>query len=144
MKKLLIFLIIALPLLFSSCAKHLVSNFQDSSENTGKIVVIPNKPVYHMSLTMQNKLNDDNKLIILNSNIKTLAINNVPEGMYLVEYSYNNNNLLRKKSNSFSVTVNKDKTTTKLIQLPPPSPYSYVVWATIVLALLFLPPGPHN
>ena len=128
----------ALTLLLTSCAKNIVTNFQENTENAGKLVVIPNKPVFHASITLQDELNRDvSMLIVRNKNIKTLEVKNIPEGLYKMELTYNNNELRPIKNNVFHVIVKKDKTTNKLIQIPPPSLGNYLVWIGIVAMLLF-------
>lgn len=129
----------------SSCAKNIVSNYQDDSENTGSLLIIPNKSLYQASITLQSVMNKDaNKLIVYKRNIKTLKINNIPEGIYGMELTYNNNNFRPIKSNQFSIIIQKDKTTNKLVQIPPPSLGNYLLWATLVIVLFFIPPGPHH
>ncbi len=145
MKNLPYLFLIVIALLFSSCAKNIVTNYQEDTENTGSLMIIPNKPMYKASVTMKNILNKDaDKLIISNSNIKTLKINNIPDGIYGLEFIYNNNNLYPIKSNELTVRIQKNKTSSKLIQIPPPSLGNYIIWSALIIGLLFLPPGPHH
>ena len=145
MKYFPILFLIVLTLLFSSCAKNIVTNYQDNSENTGKLVIIPNKPIFNASITLQNQLYKGvNKLIVNHKNIKTLEIRNIPEGIYGMELIYNNNDLSPIKNNEFTVRIQKDKTTSKLIQIPPPSFGSYLLWTALIIALIFIPPGPPH
>ena len=145
MKNLFILFLIASTMFLSSCAKNIVSYYQDDSENTGSLLIIPNKSLYHASVTLQNVMNKDaNKLIVYKRNIRTLKIKNIPEGIYGMELTYNNNDLRPIKSNQFSVIIQKDKTTNKLVQIPPPSLGNYLMWITLIFILLFIPPGPYH
>ena len=63
MKYLSVLIFLASTLLFSSCAKNIITNYQDKTENTGDLMVIPNKPVFNASITLREMINKDvNKL----------------------------------------------------------------------------------
>jgi hypothetical protein len=139
MKYLSVLIFLASTLLFSSCAKNIITNYQDKTENTGDLMVIPNKPVFNASITLREMINKDvNKLIIQNKNIKTVEIRNIPEGLYEMEFIYNNNQYGPIKSNQFPIIIKKDKKTSKLIQIPPTSLGNYIMGTALIIMMIVL------
>ena len=139
MKYLSLLIFIVSTLLFSSCAKNIVTNYQDETENTGNLIIIPNKSIFHTSITLREMINKDvGKLVIQNKNVKTVEIRNIPEGLYEMEFIYNNNEFSPIKSNQFPVIIKKDEKTTKLIQIPPTSLGNYIMGTALVVMIIVL------
>ncbi len=70
--------------MFTSCSKDIYVNFQTESSNTGKIVLRPSKSTDKTFVT----INDN--LIVNKKNVKSVTINNVPYGNYIINYTSEN------------------------------------------------------
>jgi len=109
-----------LTLLFSSCAKSLYVNYQTDSTNTGTIVLKPTKPTIKTFVT----INDN--LIIEKKRVKSVTINNIPNGKYNIHYTSDNRWYKEKLDTAESIKMESGKTITKLVEVPPYSNGYYV------------------
>lgn len=131
-----IFYLLAVVFIFTSCSKDIYVTYLGNSNNTGKIVLMPNTPTSKTSVT----LNDN--LIVTNKNVKTVTINNVPVGENNIKYVSANYWYKEKLDEKITVNVQEGQTHTKLIEVPPYSTgywiYSIGSGAAALLILLML------
>jgi hypothetical protein len=98
-----------------SCSQNVVMNYQTNSDNTGKLVLIPDSPLQRSTLTI-----DDN-LVFTNKHIKSVTINNIPVGNRSINLIADGSMYKEKLKSSDTTLISNNKTTTKLIQTPPRS-----------------------
>jgi uncharacterized protein YcfL len=84
MEKYQLLILISGLLIFSSCSKHIYVNYQTESANTGKVVLKPSKPTERTFVTINDNLIVDKK------NVKSVTINNVPDGDFNIHYTSDN------------------------------------------------------
>jgi hypothetical protein len=107
-------------LLFTSCAKHIIVNFQANPENTGKIVIAPTASIDGAVLTINDQLLVDKKFV------KKITVNNVPIGEHKVRFSADSWAYKDKIDENIAITVQKDKEVAKVVTRPPYSTGYYV------------------
>ncbi len=119
-------------LLFTSCAKHLYVDYHDESENTGKVVLKPSKPTQRTFVTINDSLVVDKKFA------KSVTLENVPEGDYVVNYTSENGWYKEKLNAEISVSMESGREKTKLVEVPPYSTgyWVYVTASAVLPALL--------
>lgn len=120
MKNILLLFLIGGLLMCTSCAKHLYVDYQSDPSNTGKIVLMPNKPTGGTFVTINDKLIVNKKIV------KSVTISNVPKGNYEINYTSENSMYKTKLDAKISVKVNKNDEITKLIEVPPYSTGYYI------------------
>jgi len=121
----------------SSCSKDFYVSYQSNAERTGKVVILPSEPTSQTTVTL-----DDN-IIIKSKNVKSLTIDNVPEGEVKINYVSNNSTYKDKLNQEMFVNVINGKETTQLIQTPPRSTGYWIysgLGGLVALYLLFLSP----
>ena len=129
MKKLL-YILLCLPLLFSSCAQNLYVNYseysgnQDASKGTGSLYLEPVRGSEKTSVTI-----DDN-LVVSKKFIKSVTIENIPEGEHHVHYSGGPWSYKEKMDEHIDVKILSNKKISKIIPVPP---YSNGYWFYIGL-----------
>ena len=106
-------------LIFSSCSKHIYVNYQTESANTGKVVLKPSKPTDKTYVTINDNLIVDRK------NVKSVTINNVPNGDYNIHYTSDNSWYKDKLDAKIPLKMENGKEMTKLVEVPP---YSTGYW----------------
>ena len=106
-------------LIFSSCSKHIYVNYQTESANTGKVVLKPSKPTDKTYVTINDNLIVDRK------NVKSVTINNVPNGDYNIHYTSDNSWYKDKLDTKIPLKMENRKEMTKLVEVPP---YSTGYW----------------
>ena len=106
-------------LIFSSCSKHIYVNYQTESANTGKVVLKPSKPTEKTYVTINDNLIVDRK------NVKSVTINNVPNGDYNIHYTSDNSWYKDKLDTKIPLKMENRKEMTKLVEVPP---YSTGYW----------------
>ena len=120
MKNLIFFSLLIFTILFSSCATHVIVSYQTDNKDTGTVFITPSSATYNTSITLNNKL------LINHKAIKTVTVNNVPEGIYKIDYTHNSG-----KASPFPnkniITVNKGELSTQLIQVQMDNS-SYLLW----------------
>lgn len=107
---------------FTSCSKDIYVNFQTESSNTGKIVLRPSKSTDKTFVT----INDN--LIVNKKNVKSVTINNVPYGNYIINYTSENGWYKEKLNAEIPIKIENNKEITKLVEVPP---YSTGYWVYV-------------
>jgi hypothetical protein len=107
-------------------------NYLSESENTGRVIIKPNAITPRTYVTINDSLIVDNKLV------KSLTINNVPEGRHIIHYvsyldSYND-----KLDVLMPVMMHNEKDVTKLVAVPPLSAGFWVYTAAFMLLPLLI------
>lgn len=115
--------------LFASCAKNIHVFYQTESTNTGSIMLIPTRPTEKAYVTINDNLIVDKK------NVKSVMIENVPEGNYSVHYTSDNSWYKDKLDSHIDLEMVGNHEMTKLIEVPP---YSTGYWV-FVTAITLLP-----
>ena len=133
MKKLIFILSCAL---LSSCAQKFYVNYQSDPTNTGKIELKPSKPTYKTYVTINDSLIIDKK------KVKSVTINNVPEGDHQLHYISESGWYKDKLDAQMSVSMQHNKVATKLVEVPPYSTGYWVYSAALVIFTLLLIPAP--
>jgi hypothetical protein len=112
----------------SSCAKDLHVNYQSDNLNTGTLIL---KPV---SSTEKTFVTINGNLIVENKNVKSVVIENIPKGEYDLHYTSESSWYKNKLDVKVQLQLEKDKTYTQLIEVPP---YSTGYWIYVsVLGIL--------
>jgi uncharacterized protein YcfL len=119
MKKYQLLILISGLLIFSSCSKHIYVNYQTDSANTGKVVLKPSKPTERTFVTINDNLIVDKK------NVKSVTINNVPDGDFNIHYTSDNIWYKDKLDVQIPLKMENGKEMTKLVGVPP---YSTGYW----------------
>jgi uncharacterized protein YcfL len=119
MKKYQLLILISGLLIFSSCSKHIYVNYQTESANTGKVVLKPSKPTERTFVTINDNLIVDKK------NVKSVTINNVPDGNFNIHYTSDNSWYKDKLDVQIPLKMENGKEMTKLVEVPP---YSTGYW----------------
>lgn len=117
-------------LLFTSCAKHIIVNFQANPENTGKIVIAPTASINGAVLTIDDQLLVDKKFV------KKITVNNVPIGEHRVKFSADSWEYKDKIDENVAINVQKDKEFAKIVTRPPYSTGRYVLSGISILAIV--------
>ncbi len=125
-------LILSLILFFSlsSCALHYTYTYQPENENTGKVVIIPVKPTPATYV----KLNDS--LIINNKGIKTLTLENLPEGKHKVQFLSYSEAYKDKMKETLELDVKNGSNLTHLVSVPAVSS-GYWIYAGLITSTLY-------
>jgi uncharacterized protein YcfL len=119
MKKYQLLILTSGLLIFSSCSKHIYVNYQTESTNTGKVVLKPSNPTERTFVTINDNLIVDKK------NVKSITINNVPNGDFNIHYTSYNSWYKDKLDVQIPLKMENEKKMTKLVQVPP---YSTGYW----------------
>jgi uncharacterized protein YcfL len=119
MKKYQLLILISGLLIFSSCSKHIYVNYQTDSANTGKVVLKPSKSTERTFVTINDNLIVDKK------NVKSVTINNVPDGDFNIHYTSDNIWYKDKLDVQIPLKMENGKEMTKLVGVPP---YSTDYW----------------
>lgn len=123
-----IFVFVIGVFVMSSCAKDLHVNYQSDNLNTGTLIL---KPV---SSTEKTFVTINGNLIVENKNVKSVVIENIPKGEYDLHYTSESSWYKNKLDVKVQLQLEKDKTYTQLIEVPP---YSTGYWIYVsVLGIL--------
>ena len=115
--------------LLSSCARHIIVNFQESSDSTGTIVLAPTANIQNTVVTMDDKLLVDKKYV------KKVTIKNVPIGEHKVNFSADSWAYKEKIDQKEQIQISKkDAEVAKIITRPAFSNGYYILLAAIILA----------
>jgi len=128
MRKYCLFTLIGGLLILSSCSKDIHVNYQTESANTGKVVLKPSRPTTSTYVTI-----DDN-LIVDKKKVKSVTINNVPDGDYNIRYTSDNSWYKNKMDVHIRVEMENGKEMTKLVEVPP---YSTGYWVYMSGMIVF-------
>ena len=123
-------LLLLVPFVFSSCALNYYYTYQKENHNTGKAVIIPTistSSTYVM-------LNDS--LIIRNKNVKTLTLENLPAGEYLLQYKSYNPAYKDKLDQQIPLRVESGSNLTEIVGVPPVSS-GYWIYAGLISSTLY-------
>ena len=120
-----------------SCArKHITVKYQESSENTGTIVLKPVKK------TVKTYVSVNGTLLVDKRKVKSVTITNVPEGKQAVQYSSESSWYQYPIDSTYSIQVKTGGTTAKIVKVPPYSTGYYVYQSAVfigsVVMLIFL------
>lgn len=116
--------LLLIPLLLSSCAQHIIVDYPIKAESSGTLTLQPSGKTSKTYLTI-----DDN-LVVQKKKVKSITVNNVPEGERKVHYISNSSIYKEKVNGGFTVQIYKGKNAVKLIELPP---YSGGYWAANII-----------
>jgi len=121
-------------LFFTSCAKHIYVDYQNETANTGKVVIKPSKPTQRTYVTINDSLVVDKKFV------KSVTINNVPNGNFVVNYTSENGWYKEKLNAEIPLIMESGREITKLIEVPPYSTgyWIYLTASAILPTLVFL------
>ena len=114
-------------LIFSSCSKHIYVNYQTESANTSKVVLKPSKPTNKTYVTINDNLIVDRK------NVKSVTINNVPNGDYNIHYTSDNSWYKDKLDTKIPLKMENGKEMTKLVEVPPYSTGYWIYMSTVAI-----------
>ena len=120
-------------LFFTSCGKDLYVSYQTENSNTGKIVLKPIKPTPKTYITINDSLIVDRK------HVKSVTINNVPEGEYQIHYLSDNNEYKVKLDSLIKVNMKDQNKITKIIEVPPYSTSYWVLNGLFTSLIILLP-----
>ena len=121
-------------LMFSSCS-NVVLNYNQPSANNGTIVIKTTSRVY-ANITVNDSLLFSQKLIYSQA-LKTITITNVPEGRNIIHFSADSYNLKDAMDAKLIVNVDKGKTNTQLLTVPPRSNGYWISNSFYTLGVLF-------
>ena len=119
---------------FSSCSK-VVLNYGKPSPNSGNIVIKTTSSV-SVNLTVNDSL------LVNQRYARSITIKNVPEGVNSIHFSAYSQSLMNPMDSKLQVNVEKGKTNTQLLTVPPRSTgyWIYTTGSVITLwALLLIP-----
>ncbi|HRZ96000.1 MAG TPA: hypothetical protein P5084_00475 [Paludibacter sp.] len=129
-------LLLFMPLLISSCALNYSYTYQPESQNTGKAVIIPTAATSNTYVM----LNDS--LILKNKVVKSLTLENLPAGDYILQYKSYNSAYKEKLEKQMFLRVENGSNLTEIVGVPPVSSgywiYAGLITATIY-AVLYIP-----
>ena len=131
MKKIAFLSLVISLLFFTSCSKHIYVNYQSDSTNTGKVVLKPSTQTEKTFVTINDNLLVDKK------NVKSVTINNVPNGEYVIHYTSESGWYTEKLNAQIPVKMENSKEITKLVEVPPYSA-GYWIYLTGVAVLPWL------
>ena len=113
---------------FSSCSK-VVLNYGKPSPNSGDIII-------KTSSSVNANLTVNDSLLVNQRYVKSITIKNVPEGLNAIHFSADSRNLKNAMDNRLQVNVEKGKTNTQLLTVPPKS-NGYWFYQTVSFVGLF-------
>lgn len=118
--------------LFASCvsAKHIIVNYQDSSDSTGTIIYSPTSALQGAVMTVDDKLLVDKKVV------KKVTIKNVPVGTHRIHFSADSWAYRDKLDQSDSIKITKGAEVAKIVNTPPFGTGYYVVYGISSLVSL--------
>lgn len=124
------FILIVGLFVFSSCSRHIYVNYQPDSANTGKVVIKPTKPTSRTYVTVNDNLLVDRKYA------KSVTINNIPDGEYILHYTSDNTWYKDKMDVKIPLKLEDEKIITKLVEVPPYSTGYWIYSAALVIIML--------
>lgn len=133
MRKIQILFLLGGLLILSSCAKDIYISYQADSVNTGKVVLKPNRSTFRTYVTINDSL------IVNEENVKSVIVQNVPEGEYNIHYSADNSSYKDELDCRIPLKMENGKEVTKLVEVPPNSTgYWIYTSSTVFLPWIFL------
>ncbi len=120
-------LLFMLPLLFASCAKSIVVNYSDDTSSKGSVVMLPSKPLFGSSLTVNGKLLVEQKAV------RRITVKNLPDGNFNYHLTCDNSRFQEKADVDRSFEIKSGAEKTILIETPP---YSGGYWVYTGLATI--------
>ena len=126
---LLLFLLIC-----SSCAQQLVIPYSSDANVNGQIFLKPIKPTTKTFIRLNDSLIVDKKFI------KSITIEHVPDGQYVINYVSNVKTYTRELDTTMTIVVNDQKNIAKEIDVPPHNSWYYIsnILVGLVLILPFI------
>lgn len=123
-------------ILFSSCALDYYYSYQSDKNITGKAVIIPTMATSYTYVM----LNDS--LILSKKYVKSLTLENLPDGEYTLQYTSYNPAFKEKLDKSLFLKIENGVSTTSLVAVPPYSSGYWIYGGLIVstmYAVLYFP-----
>lgn len=120
-------LLVIVCLIFCSCSRVTV-NYGSPSPNSGNIVIKTTSLVY-VNLTVNDSLMVNERFV------RSITIKNIPQGLNTIHYSANSKNLKNAMDRELKVNVEKGKTNTQLLTVPPKSTGYWVYSTGAIIAL---------
>jgi len=124
-------LIIVVITSFSSCALDYYYTYQPDKSQKGKIEMLPIVPTYQTFV----KLNDS--IIINRKSVKSVTIENLPDGEYRLSYLSYDPGYKEKMEKTLYVKIENGNTVTDLVNVPPYST-GYWIYAGILTSSIYL------
>lgn len=130
-------ILLIISFVFNSCSLNYFYTYGHDNAHTGKVQIIPIKPVSGTYVT----LNDS--LIIKNKSVKSLTLENLPYGEYTIHFSSYNPAYKYKLDENMLLKIEDGTTVTKIVGVPP---FSNSYWlygglSTLGVCLLLLTQG---
>lgn len=126
----------ALAVLLASCSKKLTVQYQEAKENTGTITLEPAKPTRKTTVIVNDSL------VVRKKKVKRVTITNVPIGTHVIQYTVDNSDYQYPLDSTFTINMEKPRSITKPVKVPPYSTGYYVARAlgslTAVIIVIFL------
>lgn len=119
-------------LIYGSCARQVVIPYASDSEASAQIFLKPIKPTNRTYVT----LNDS--LIVNKKFIKSITINNVPSGIYTLNYASDVNTMVAKLDTTMTIVVQDHKEISKIIDVPRYNSWYYI--SNILIGLILIIP----
>ena len=102
-------------LLFASCAQDIYVQYPGDDQHSQSIKLQPNKPTYGTYITI------DQQLIVDHRNVRSVTIQNVPVGKHEIDYVCDNSVMQHPLDANMTIWIEKGKSETHLIEVPPNS-----------------------
>jgi PBP1b-binding outer membrane lipoprotein LpoB len=119
MKKLSSLFLVAL--MMSSCARNIVVNYSDDTNNTGTLTIQPSRPTGRTFLTV-----NDNVLVEKKA-VRKITVQNLPEGKHRIHLICDSSRFKDKMDEQREVVITKGQVNTQLLETPP---YSTGFWVS--------------
>jgi len=119
--------------ILSSCSKNIYVNINPNTSHNNTIVLKPSRSTEKTYITVNGNLIVDKKFV------KSVNLNNVPNGTYEIEYKVDNSFLKENLNEKIIIDVNGNELTTKLISVPPYSVGYWIYQGLISAAIVSLP-----
>lgn len=125
-------ILLLFPVLFTSCALNYFYSYTSNPMNKGNIKFLPTR---HLSKSYV-LLNDS--LILNGRNLKSLTIENLPDGIYKVQFACNDFRYKYPLNEKYEIAIRNGLNSIQLVNVPP---VSQAYWYTIggIVALLYIP-----
>lgn len=130
MKPTPILFMMTLSLFFSSCALNYFYTYQPDKAKTGKAVFIPSGSTSRTYVTLNDSLIIENKLL------KSLTLENLPDGEYSMHYTSLNYGYKEKLDKTYLFKIENGTKKVELIAVPPMSS-GYWIYGGLLTASIY-------
>jgi len=119
-------------LICSSCARQLVIPYTTDSNVGAQIFLKPIKPTNRTFITINDSL------IVNKKFIKSVTIDNLPPGIYNINYASDVNTMVAKLDTTMTIVVEGHKEISKIIDVPSYNSWYYI--SNLLIGLLLIVP----